>query len=293
VLAPRWPPPPTTFDAWKRIARQVMSDSSLGPTPYPPINALLRQLLDGTRRILGEQLLGLYLSGSLALGDFDPTSSDIDFVAVLTRPPDAVTVAALTQLHATLRTGASGGVEGGSEGSPKTPRMEGFYVPHSTVRQPAPPSAEQDVCFAGWTSFGVRRLRWDWVIECYVVREHGVVLAGPPPAVLFAPISREELMASVRATLVDDWSQQVDSPEWMFPRYEQAFVILTMCRAWYVLTGGLYVSKPEAARWAQQHLPPEWTPLIERALNWRADATCDEDGLRETLRFVRFTLSHS
>jgi hypothetical protein len=274
----------------------MMSDSSLDPPFSPPINALLRQLLDGTQSILGEQLLGLYLSGSLALGDFDPNSSDIDFVAVLSRPLDAVTVAALTQVHATLRTGttgASGGGGGRSEGSPRAPRLEGFYVPLAAVRQPAPPHAQQDVFVAGWTSCGMRRLRWDWVIECYVVREHGVVLDGPPPATLIAPISREELMASVRATLVDDWSQQVESPEWMLPRYEQAFVILTMCRAWYVLTGGPYVSKPEAARWAQQHLPPEWAPLIERALAWRADATRDEAGLRETLRFMHFTLSHS
>jgi len=51
------------------------------PTPYTDINALLRELLAGIRTILGNHLVGIYLEGSLANGDFDE-SSDIDFVVV-------------------------------------------------------------------------------------------------------------------------------------------------------------------------------------------------------------------
>jgi predicted nucleotidyltransferase len=32
--------------------------------------------------VLRDRFIGLYLGGSLALGDFDPQRSDIDFVAV-------------------------------------------------------------------------------------------------------------------------------------------------------------------------------------------------------------------
>jgi hypothetical protein len=52
-------------------------------TPYGDVSAVLTQLSDGLTTLLGEQLIGLYLTGSLTYGDFDPGGSDIDFLAVL------------------------------------------------------------------------------------------------------------------------------------------------------------------------------------------------------------------
>jgi len=46
---------------------------------------------------------GFYLVGSIALGDFRPHESDIDFIAVTAVRPDAATLPALRRLHA--RTG--------------------------------------------------------------------------------------------------------------------------------------------------------------------------------------------
>lgn len=48
------------------------------PTPSPEVNAVLDRLHQGVSSILGTQLAGLYLHGSLALGDLNPASSDID-----------------------------------------------------------------------------------------------------------------------------------------------------------------------------------------------------------------------
>ena len=53
------------------------------PTAYADINQLLELLLSSMQKILGEKLAGLYLNGSLVIGDFDPTISDIDLVAAL------------------------------------------------------------------------------------------------------------------------------------------------------------------------------------------------------------------
>ena len=59
------------------------------PTPYPTVNALLDDLLTQARTVLGSELIGFYLDGSLALGDFDPETSDVDFIAAVARqlPP--------------------------------------------------------------------------------------------------------------------------------------------------------------------------------------------------------------
>ena len=51
------------------------------PTPYQDVNIFLNLLLSNLKSILGDHFIGLYLGGSLALGDFNPHRSDIDFIA--------------------------------------------------------------------------------------------------------------------------------------------------------------------------------------------------------------------
>ena len=54
-----------------------------GPTPYnDDANTLLLSMLTEAQTVLRERLVGFYLYGSLSLGDFDPASSDIDFLIV-------------------------------------------------------------------------------------------------------------------------------------------------------------------------------------------------------------------
>jgi predicted nucleotidyltransferase len=45
----------------------------------PEVNKILAELMTGVREALGENLVGVYLRGSLATGDFVDTS-DVDFL---------------------------------------------------------------------------------------------------------------------------------------------------------------------------------------------------------------------
>ncbi|MGH7418156.1 MAG: aminoglycoside adenylyltransferase domain-containing protein, partial [Candidatus Rokuibacteriota bacterium] len=68
----------------------------------------------------------------------------------------------------------------------------------------------------------------------------------------------------------------------------QAYAVLTMCRILHTLQLGTVVSKPAAARWAQEALGASWTGLIARAL---ARGMAEPfDHLNETLDFIRLTL---
>ena len=68
------------------------------PTPYPEVNALLRKLLASVQAILGKHLIGMYLDGSLASGDFDQ-ESDIDFVVVTDDEISGDLFSALEAMH--------------------------------------------------------------------------------------------------------------------------------------------------------------------------------------------------
>lgn len=52
-------------------------------TPYQDINAVLQTLSNGIQCILKNNLIGLYLFGSLVYGDFNEGSSDIDLVTIV------------------------------------------------------------------------------------------------------------------------------------------------------------------------------------------------------------------
>ncbi len=63
----------------------------------------------------------------------------------------------------------------------------------------------------------------------------------------------------------------------------------TMCRALSTLEHGTVASRPAAARWAQETLPPPWPALIARALRWRSDHA--PDAMTEMLSFIRYTVA--
>jgi predicted nucleotidyltransferase len=68
-------------------------------TPYPAINTMLTEWVEGVRRLLGKNIVGLYLSGSLAYGDFVPERSDIDLQAVVRSPLTQEELRSVEELH--------------------------------------------------------------------------------------------------------------------------------------------------------------------------------------------------
>ena len=255
----------------------VGSDRILGPTAYEDVNALLLDFLAKVRVVLGERLVGFYLYGSLSLGDFDRESSDVDFLIVTTGDLAGKALDELREMHASIA----------SSGLAFANRLEGSYIPRAALRRYDPQNSRHPTIGADW-EFHVAGHGSNWVIERYIVREHGVIVWGPSPRTLIDPVSLSELREAVCEMLRDFWQEQLTGPEWLRPRDYQAFAVLTMCRALYTLSMGDVVSKPEAAAWACQALDSKWRPLIERALAWRHQH--EKDDLEETLDFMRFAL---
>lgn len=253
-------------------------------TPYPEVTAVLSLLLREVRGVLGADFVGMYLYGSLSLGDFDPASSDIDFLIVTERELPAQSVTDLAAMHARV---AASGLEWAD-------KLEGSYIPRAALRRYDPANNRHPTIGVDW-AFGIGAHDRGWVIERQIVREHGVVVSGPSPATLIDPVSPDDLRAAVRDALDGFWRVQLTEPEGRLPRLHmreyQAFAILTMCRALYTLDHGEVVSKPGAARWARETLPPPWPDLIAKALRWRHDTRADD--LTETLAFIRYTIERA
>lgn len=69
------------------------------PTAYTDINAFLDTLLSQLQMTLGNKLVGLYIFGSLVVGDFDYASSDIDLLAATSTDLDEEEVERLERMH--------------------------------------------------------------------------------------------------------------------------------------------------------------------------------------------------
>lgn len=262
--------------AWSPRVNNLSSQSP--HTRYPEVNALLDCLLAMQREALGSQFVGLYLFGSLSWGDFDPTSSDVDFLSVTEGALDADAVSRLDRLHRELA----------ASGSPWAAKLEGSYIPRGALWRYDPADAVHQTIGVDWP-FGLARHRENWIVERHIVRERGRAIAGPPPKSLIDVVTPDQLREAVRAGLDTFWSQQLADPTWLRPLNYQAFAILTMCRALYTLRTGDVASKPEAARWALRELPEPWAATVARALATRADPRPGDLGA--TLDFIRYAIA--
>ena len=252
----------------------------LHPTPYPELNALLHELRASVQTILGDRWIGMYLSGSLASGDFDPERSDIDFVIVTDDDLSAGLIQALEDLHTRIA----------ASDSKWAKRLEGPYIAQQALRRYDPAHAQHPSVRVGG-GFGIDHQGIDGIIQRFILRERGVVVAGPAPSTLIDPVLPDDLRRASSGILREWWEPQLQDPFRLYVREYQAYAVLTMCRILSTLQYGTIISKPRAARWGKEALGKRWAVLIERALAWQPEDGVDD--LNETLEFIRHTLERS
>lgn len=229
----------------------------MSPTPYPQINSLLSDLLAEVQTALGAQFIGLYLYGSLADGDFRPERSDVDFVVLTGESLDADTVAVLAKMHGRFPTTTT---------NKWAAKLEGAYIPLAEIGRYAADGGPFPQINEGRFFMGGHGA--DWVIQRHLLRERGVVVAGPPIAPLIEPVTAVDLRRAIAQILQDWWAPMLTGKNRLDEGAYQAFAVLSMCRALYTLARGTAVSKTAAADWARTHLDAKWQPLIDWAREW-------------------------
>lgn len=247
------------------------------------VTEILQTLLYGIQEAIEEDLVGVYLRGSLALGDFDPNTSDIDFLVVISIPITEEKFAVLSAFHSRLA----------NSPNPYSADLEGAYINLDSLKRFRAGDFHP-------TIYRGEDLQWskhhmNWVLERWTVRYHGITLNGPDPQKLIEPISVEELHSAVSIRLSDwvEWANQIDDPEWRFPLSHKAYVVETMCRIMFTLDCGDICSKPHAVVWALERFPEPWRTLVERSQLWRTDniTSPDVNIITEVMGFVHWVAS--
>jgi hypothetical protein len=253
----------------------------------PELAAVLVSLLAGSRAALGPRFVGLYLQGSLAVGDFDE-DSDVDFVVALRDEVTDGELAALQRMHDRVYRLDSRWAQ----------HLEGAYLPLTDLRQFDPASSPH--LFLDHGSRLLERSDHDHsVLFRYVLREHGVVVAGPDPKDLIDPIPAARLAAEARANLPAWFGPLLDDAAPLDNRWMQAYSVLTVCRMLHTARHGAVVSKRTAVAWATEALDPEWRGLIQKAWQERPESflkarqRADPSEAAATVAFIRHILGLS
>jgi predicted nucleotidyltransferase len=243
------------------------------PTDYPTVNDLIDELLSLIKSILDDNLVGLYLYGSLVTGDFDLDYSDIDLLAALSSDISDEEFTQLKQMH-----------EQFAQKHPEWDnRIEVQYLSVEALKTFKYKESKVATISPG-DEFQTKNIGKHWLMNWYVVQEHGKTLYGADQKTIIDSISKDEFIQSVKEH-TQNWN------EWIKPikrRKAQAYAILTLCRALYSAKNGEQVSKVKAAEWTMKELP-EWKELIQNALVWRRDEKEfgeDEVNHPKTVEFV-------
>jgi predicted nucleotidyltransferase len=267
-----------------------MKDTSYrepAPTPYPELNAVLRELVESLQAALGDTLVAVCLQGSFAVGDFD-RHSDVDWVVAIEEELSATQLRSLQAMHRRLYRLESAWAQ----------HLEGSYFPKDVLRDYTQSGGQLWYLDNGSQSL-VRSNHCNTVVVRWVVREKGVALTGPSPATLVDPIPVEVLRREILAT-IRDWGQEIlAKPDPFNNRFYQSFVVLSYCRMLHDLYSGAIGSKRAGAEWAKATLDPSWAGLIDRAWDGRPNPAlsirqpADPAEFRSTLEFVKYAIGVS
>lgn len=229
------------------------------PTHFPDLNAILDQLVSGVQAILSDNLIGVYLQGSFAVGDADQ-HSDVDFMVVIQQSLSAAEVIALQELHERIY----------DQPCDWAKHLEGSYFPRDLFCWGDP--AHTKLWYLDNTSRVLEQSDHDnTLVVRWQAREHGISLAGPDIKTLINPIDPEDLRREVRAVM-QDWGAEVISGRYSIDnRWAQPFAVISYCRMLQTLETGTIQSKLAAVRWGLEHLGPRWADLIQRAWADRPD----------------------
>ncbi len=225
----------------------------------PQVAQVLERLVAGVSQVLHDNLVGIYLYGSLVTEDFDAQVSDLDLVVVLDRSLDDALFRALHEMHQQVFISYPEWDDRLELAYISLDALETFRERHSRIAiiSPGEPFHQVD---AGH----------DWLISWYMLRETGVALYGPDIVSLIDPIEPAHYIEAVRTHIeaYRDSAMSADSISSL------SYIVLTTARGLYTVLHSQPTSKAKSAAWAAQSFP-QWATLIDQALRWRVDPGTD------------------
>jgi predicted nucleotidyltransferase len=240
-------------------------------------NFIIQLQKDITKIIEGE-LVGIYLHGSLAMGGFNPNTSDIDIVVVTGEPIKAEKKRRLVKFLLLC--------------SNNPYPIEISFLHKGQLEEWHHP-CEFDFHFSefwreryeedmlgethNWTNEDIKTDA-DLAAHVTIINNRGICVAGRPIREVFPLVPQSDYISSI----VGDFKDCIENIE-----EDPIYCTLNMIRVFWYLKDGVISSKQEAGNWGLVNLPEELRMTIAKVNDCYTDKSDDEIFTKEELLKVR------
>lgn len=215
------------------------------------VRKTLRELFSVVQSTVQDNLVGLYLYGSLAMDCYNPQSSDIDIIVVVKK---RLLQGQRKELMEYLKEVCS-----------KKKKIELSIVCEDIIRNPRYPIMV-DLHFEYWGDIFENERNKEILSNLYTTRKRGFCVWGAPIENVFSEIPAEYHLKSVMEDIQH-------TRKYLHEKQEQigynvtVYWILGACRILAFIREEKVLSKLEGGQWGISNLPKEYHSLIRQALS--------------------------
>lgn len=205
---------------------------------------------------------GLYLEGSVALGDFRTHTSDVDFVAVVAEPPGAAALTALRRVHARVRE------------HQRRPYFDGVYLTWGDLSGGPTVAIARPTSHEGRFHPGEGRQS---PVTWHTLARHGITCRGPALTEVGVWTDPAALAEWQNTNLDEYWGRGLARASRLLSKpglatltdYGTAWTVTGVSRLHYTLATGEITSKDGAGRHALTTFPGRWHRIVAESLRIR------------------------
>jgi streptomycin 3"-adenylyltransferase len=207
---------------------------------------LLNEIVNSYSTILKDNLVGIYLHGSLAMNCFNPLVSDIDFIVVV---KSKLLFEDMRKLINVLLELSDVGPQNGFEMSVLLEKdtIVNFKYPTPFILHYSDMYKDKYMNDANYICGGFEDT--DLAVHFVIIRERGIALIGKPINEVFQKIPQKYYIASIMNDIIDARVKIINNP---------VYNTLNLCRVLCFLEEGKICSKKEGGEWAKAKLPVDY-----------------------------------
>ena len=226
-------------------------------------NEILDRISCEYNRILSDNLVGIYVHGSIAFGCFNWDKSDIDFLVVTKEIPSLEEkkelIKALMELDKVCP-------PKGLEMSLVLEKVCSKFV-YPTPFELHFSNAHKEKCKSNIEEYvkAMNGVDKDLAAHFTVIRSVGIVLCGKDIATLFGEIPKANYIDSIKCDVECAEDEIVENP---------IYIVLNLCRVLAYMRENLIISKEQGGLWGIKKLPSVYVPVIKEAVKCYQSNEC-------------------
>lgn len=216
---------------------------------------LLDKLVKCICNIFENNLVGIYLHGSMAMGCFNPMKSDLDILVIVEDAVTDVQKKMFMEVIMTLNDGAP--VKGIEMSLVRSEYCKNFVYP-------TPFDLHFSVMHLNWYKSNpeeyIEKMNGtdpDLAAHFVITKNRGIVLYGKAISEVFGDIPIEAYLDSIKRDIMGAEAEIITNP---------IYIILNLCRVSAYVQDRLVLSKREGGEWGLKNIDGKYQGLIQEAL---------------------------